>query len=100
MKSNSQFLKKYFWDVDFSKLEKDKNSRFIIERILELGDIKSIKWMKKNFPEQDIKKIVLSSRRLSPKSANYWGTVFELDKNKILCLKKLFQEKQKIAWRY
>lgn len=95
-----KYLKKYFWDVDFSKLEKDKNPHFIIERILEFGDMKSIEWMKKSFPEGEIKKIVLSSRRLSPKSANFWRLMFDLDKNKVLCLKKSFQEKQKIAWRY
>ncbi len=95
-----KYLKKYFWDIDFPKLKKDQNSHFIIERVLELGDIKSIDWMKKNFPEKEIKKIVLNSRRLSPKSANYWGLVFKLNKDKILCLKKSFQKKQKIAWRY
>ena len=95
-----EYLKKYFWDVDFLKLQRDKDSHFIIERILELGDMKSIEWMKKNFPEKEIKQIVISSRRLSPKSANYWGLVFKLKKDKILCLKKSFQKKQKIAWRY
>jgi len=94
------YLKKYFWDVDFLKLRKDKDSHFIIERILELGDIKSIQWMRKNFSKKEIKRIVMSSRRLSPRSANYWALVFKLNRDKILCLNKSFQKKQKIAWKH
>ena len=95
-----KYLKKYFWDVNFFKLEKTENSRFIIERILEFGDPKAIEWMKDNLLEREIKETVLSSRRLSSKSANFWRIIFNLDKNKVLCLKKSFQKKQKIAWRY
>jgi len=43
MKTLPEFLKKYFWDVDFSKLDKEAYSQFIIERILEYGDQKAIK---------------------------------------------------------
>jgi len=96
MKSLPRFLKKYFWDVDFSKLDKKTHSRFIIERILEYGDEKAIKWMEKNFKLNEIKKVVCQSRNLSLKSANFWQLIFNLNKNEILCLKKSFQKKQKI----
>ena len=100
MKPIPKSLKKYFWDVDFKNLDKDKYSYFIIERILELGDGKAVKWMENNFSKEKIRKVVYSSRNLSRKSANFWQLIFNLDRNKILCLKKSFQRKQKIAWRY
>jgi len=53
--------------------------------------------MRKSFPEKEIKEIVLNSRRLSPKSANYWGLVFKLDKSKILVLTERFR-KEAIIW--
>jgi hypothetical protein len=100
MKKIPQFLEKYFWDVDFLELSKEKYSQFIIERILEYGDKKEVQWMENNFSLEEIKKRVLMSKNLSPKSANFWGIIYNLNKNKILCLKKLFQKKQNRIWKY
>ena len=96
MKSLPQFLKKYFWDVDFSKLNKKTHSQFVIERILEYGDEKAVRWMRRNFKLNEIKKVVCNSRNLSLKSANFWQFIFNLNKSDILCLKKSFREKQKV----
>jgi len=94
-----KYLKKYFWDVDFSNLDKNESSRFIIERILEHGDMEGISWMWKNFARDKIKDRVLNSRRLSRRSANYWSIVFVLDRSKILVLSDSFQ-KNRIGWDY
>jgi len=98
MKSIPQFLKEYFWDVDFSKLDKKIYSQFIIERILEYGDQKAIKWMEKNFKSNEIKRVICQSKNLSLRSANFWQHIFNLNKNDILCLKKSFRQKQKAIW--
>lgn len=95
-----KFLKKYFWDVDFETINLQKESYFIIERILEEGDKKAIKWMLQTFSKDLIQAVLQKSRRLSKKSANFWAVIFNIPKNKILCLKKSFQKKQKIVWPY
>ncbi len=38
-------LKKYFLDCDFSDLSMDRYAFFITERILNYGDMASIKWL-------------------------------------------------------
>jgi len=100
MKNIPQFLEKYFWDVNFLELNIEKDSQFIIERILENGDKKEIQWMKNNFSSEQIREMILNSKNLSPKSVNFWRHIYNLDKSKILCLKKLFQKKQKRIWEY
>ncbi|MCD6094571.1 hypothetical protein J7J39_01555 [bacterium] len=100
MKKLPQFLKRYFWDVDFQKLDKKNYSWFIIERILEYGDEKAVKWMEDNFRTEEIKNVLLKSKNLSLKSANFWQFIFNLDKNRILCLKKSFQKRQKLIWKH
>lgn len=62
-------LKKYFWDMDFKKLDAKKNSYFIIERILEYGDLAAVKWLIGSFNKTEIKRNILKSRRASSKSA-------------------------------
>jgi len=100
MKTLPQFLKKYFWDVDFSKLDKEIYDSFIIERILEEGDEKAAGWMRDNFDIAQIKDVLFNSKNLSPKSANYWQLIFNLKREKILCLRKSFQKKQRLIWKY
>ena len=93
-----RFLKKYFWDVEFSKLDKKNHSQFIIERILEYGDRRAVKWMEGNFKLNKIKEVICQSKNLSLRSANFWQFIFNLNKNDILCLRKSFQERQKTIW--
>ncbi len=100
MKQIPQFLQKYFWDVDFLTLNVKQHPRFVIERILEYGDKKSIKWMEDNFSLGEIKNTLFISKNLSQKSANFWQLIFGLDKDKILCLRKSFQKRHKAIWRY
>lgn len=100
MKPLPRFLKEYFWDVDFNKLDKKTYDFFIIERILEDGDKKAIKWMENNFESSRIKSALYNSKNLSKKSANFWQIIFNIKKDKILCLKKSFQQKQREIWKY
>ena len=100
MKGLPTFLKKYFWDVDFSKLQKNSHSQFIIERILEYGDENSVRWLRNNFDSREIKEVLYNSKNISPKSANFWQLIFNIKRDKILCLKKSFREKRRLIWKY
>lgn len=100
MKKLPDFLKKYFWDVDFEKLNAYQYPYFVIERILEYGDDKAIKWLLKYFKKSEIKKVLLKRRNVTPRSANYWALILGLPKNQILCLKKQYQNKLQKTWNY
>ena len=95
-----KFLKKYFWDVDFEKLNLEKRQEYIILRILELGDIKSVRWLLENIPKEKIKNAIMNKRGLSLKSLYFWISFFNINKEKILCLKKSYQKAQKNHWQY
>jgi hypothetical protein len=94
------FLKKYFWEVDFGEIDPNKHSSFIIERILELGDKKATSWLIKNFDKETIKKILCTTRKLSPKTAIFWSQILGVDKGKIRCLQKSYLQKRKSHWPY
>ncbi len=93
-------FKKYFWETDFENLNKKDYSAYIIERILEYGDREAVIWMMKNFKKSQIKQILAEKRGISRKSANYWSLILDVPKNKILCLKRSYQEVQKSHWPY
>ncbi len=100
MKKLPEFLKRYFWDVKFEILNIETQPEFILERLLEYGDKKAVKWVKKNFTKDEVANILFHFRGLSPKSANYWAVVFDINKEKILCLQKPYLEIRKRHWPY
>ncbi len=69
-----QFVRKYFWDIDFGKSNPRKHAGYFIMRILEFGDRKSFNWLKSFFGLGEIRKVV-KSKKLSSKSQNFWQNV-------------------------
>lgn len=60
--------KQLFWDVISEKLNKETDWFFIIERVLEYGDIEDWAWLKDNFTNEQITEVGSKSRILSPKT--------------------------------
>lgn len=99
MKKAPEFLRKYFWDVDFTKLSMDKSKLFILKRIFEYGDERAARWMNKNFSRNEISKL-LSSIRIDSKSANFWALILDIKRENILCLKRRYLAMRKRIWQY
>ena len=65
-------LHRYFWDTKPAALDPKQHQRYIIERLLELGDEEAVKWLFRQFKREEIKDVLTKSRQLSPKSRSYW----------------------------
>jgi hypothetical protein len=65
-------LRKYFWDCDFEALSMKQYPVFISERILNLGDVYSLKWLFGEIDKGFLIKLVDRSRNLNKKTKNYW----------------------------
>jgi len=68
-------LQKYFWDTDPTKIDAKKHKQYILERLLEIGDNKAANWLQKTFSKEDIIETIRKSRKISPKSANFWSLI-------------------------
>jgi len=95
-----ELLKHHFWDIDFSKLNYEKQRKFVIERILEFGDEGAVIWMVKNFSRSQIIGVFIKSRQLTWKSANFWALMFGINRRKVKCLSRSFRETRKLFWSY
>ena len=90
------FLQSFFWDTDTSKLDIEKNKQYIIERILEYGDKKEVKWLFSTYKKDDIVETLKKSKRISAKSGNYYYLILNLKepKENFECLRKPYTQKQ------
>lgn len=82
------FLKPYFWDVAFEELEVKKDTLFIMKRVLDRGNTQALRWVLSMYDKATIKTLILFSKDISPKTANFWAEMLDLDKTKIPCLQK------------
>ena len=83
-----EFLRPYFWDVVFEKLEVKKSSFLIIKRVLDRGNLSDIRWLVKTYGEDEIKKVVMGTRDLARPTGNFWADILEIDKMQVPCLQK------------
>jgi hypothetical protein len=82
-----QYLRPYFWDIDIGSFDPHAHPECTIERILELGDSKAIAWLQAQFSEEQIKNVIRSNKRLTPKSANYWARVYHIPLHDVTVLR-------------
>lgn len=70
-------IQKYFWDVNLSTVSPDSHKRYIIERLLDMGDEEAISWLRQTYSKEDLLTVAKESRRLSRKSKKFWALVAE-----------------------
>jgi len=61
-----------FWDTSLRNIYIKRNARYIIERVLEFGDINALLWIQNIYPSQRIINVLKLSRNISDKSRNFW----------------------------
>lgn len=78
MKKVIPFRQSLFWDVDPKTIDPKKNARYVIERILDLGNSEEIRWMWHYYPRNTIRKILLLPRvQLHEKSKALWSLMLK-----------------------
>lgn len=100
MKRLPDFLKEYFWEIDFEKLDSEAKPDYVLERLLEYGDVQAVKWMLQEFSSEKIEETLIKSRAITRKSANFWAVYFGLDRGKIRCLQKPSPSQPEAIWKY
>jgi len=66
-----------FWDTDPKRIDLKINARYVIERVLELGGLDALRWLQRNYPTRHIIETLEISRKITPKSRNFWTIWFK-----------------------
>ncbi|MBZ0154918.1 MAG: hypothetical protein K8I29_01725 [Alphaproteobacteria bacterium] len=65
-----------FWDTNIDAIHLKRNARYIIERVLEFGELDALEWMQRVYPTQIIIDVLSVSRSISERSRNFWEIWF------------------------
>jgi hypothetical protein len=71
-----------FWDVDWQGLRQE-NTPFVIERLLERGDLAGLFYVEDHFSKEEIKEAAKTRRDFSPVTANFLAQQYHLPKEEM-----------------
>lgn len=72
-----RFRQSLFWDVDPKTIDPKKHARYIIERILDFGNDREVRWMANRYQGTTIRDILRSSRVIHEKSKSLWNLIYQ-----------------------
>ncbi|MFH1967545.1 MAG: hypothetical protein ABIJ03_03485 [Patescibacteria group bacterium] len=81
-------FQQFFWDAKLESINTQKNSSYIIDRLLKIGDLASWKWLAQTYSPEQIKNRALNSRQLTKKDATFYSLIFDLPINSFKCIKQ------------
>ena len=76
----------FFWDIDPKKLDPSKKPYYVINRLLDKGNLEAVRWVRRNFPQELIIEVVKKSKDLSPKTAVFWARFYNIPREQVVSL--------------
>lgn len=77
--------KRFFWDVDYEKINYDKNPGWIIVRIFERGDIADIKKLRRYYGDRLIREVIVKAKYIEIETLQYLSAIYQIPKHKFRC---------------
>lgn len=93
-------LHRFFWDVNVEKLNPEKMSYFVINRLLDKGNFEAVKWVTKNYSKTQIEETLKKIRDFNPKVGNFWSLYLQIPKSNIACLQTSYLKMRRMHWPY
>jgi len=73
-----EFRQALFWDVDPKTIDPDKNAVYVIERILDFGNDKEVKWLWDYYDHDLIRRVTEKSRVLHGSTKSFWDLMLQI----------------------
>ncbi|MFA7301377.1 MAG: hypothetical protein WC069_03640 [Candidatus Shapirobacteria bacterium] len=93
-------LAKYFWDVDVAKIDFENDYLYVINRLLDKGDLDAGNWVLKNYSKKQIIETIKSQHDFSPKSGTFWANYLKIPVSEVACLKPSYRQTRKQLWAF
>ena len=103
MKMSSKIPKrlyKFFWDVNPQKVNPREKPYFVIQRLLDKGDVEAVRWAREFFSKETIAETFYKMRDFKAKIGYFWTLFLNLDQPKVLCIQPHYLKQRRQHWPY
>lgn len=90
----------FFWDIDAAKLDPSKHAPYVINRLLDKGNVEAVRWVRRAFPEELIMGTIKTRRDFSPWNAVFWARFYNIPREEVRCLQEPYLTLRKQLWPY
>ena len=80
-----QLSRVIFWDTDFDSIDWDNKARYVIERVVQYGDLADWRAIQKKYGMDRIRDEMLESRDLDPKTLSFLSVIFDIPQDQFRC---------------
>lgn len=91
-------FKALFWDTNFDTIDPSSKPLYVINRMLDKGNLEAIHWVRQNFPKNLIKETLKKLRDYSLKSATFWAIIYGIPFNQVKCLQEPYLTTRRQLW--
>lgn len=81
------FSRHIFWETDYDQIDWENKGQYVIERVVEYGNLNDWKLLKTYYGMEEIKKAVLHARFLREKTLSFFSLIFEEPIENFRCYK-------------
>lgn len=90
----------FFWDVDPKKVDPSKSPYYVINRLLDKGNLEAARWVRRNMPEDLIIETLKTMRDFSPWNGTFWARMYNLHREEVKCLQPHYLAMRRQHWPY
>lgn len=90
----------FFWDIDAAKLDTSAHALYVINRLLDKGNVEAVRWVRRVFPEELIIQTIKTRRDFSPWNAVFWAHFYNISREEVRCLQEPYLTLRKQLWPY
>ncbi|GHT87726.1 hypothetical protein FACS1894137_15340 [Spirochaetia bacterium] len=94
----SNFSPNLFWDIDLADLDMEKHAPYIVERVLDNGQMTDWVFIRMYYGMDKLRDIALKIRTMSPQSLAFISTVTFTPENKFRCYEQIHSKST--HWNY
>jgi hypothetical protein len=87
-KNKPELSSQAFWDVDMDSIDYDKNARFVVEKVIDRGNLEDFKSLRQFYGDEKIKKEVINAKWLGDKDIYFCCAIFGLNPDDFKCYTK------------
>lgn len=91
-------LHRFFWDVDPKKVNPAQKPHYVINRLLDKGDLEAARWVLRNFSQDTIIETLKTMRDFSPWNGRFWARYLNVPEEEVTCLQPSYLTMRRAHW--
>ncbi len=89
---------KFFWDVRPETVNPATHPYYVINRLLDKGNLEAARWVLKTFSKEIVVATLIKIRDFSPWNGRFWARYLGVPEEEVACLQPSYLKMRRTHW--